>query len=147
MRLEGSFETPLPPQKVWQLVTNPKQISKAIPDLKKLEVKSDRDFEAEFKVRLGVLSGTIKMDFTYVDLREPNHVTLVGKGSGMQSTIDLKIDLDIVDKGDRLSEVKWVSDVTVGGAAASIGARIIQDVAKSKVKELVNNLRKITTVA
>ncbi len=147
MRLEGSFETPLTPQKVWQLVTNPRQISRAIPDLKKLEIKSDRSFEAEFKVRLGVLSGTIKMDFTYIDLREPSHVTLVGKGSGMQSTIDLKIDLDIVDKGERLSEVKWVSDVTVGGAAASLGARIIQDVAKSKVKELVNNLRKITTAA
>ncbi|MEM0482098.1 MAG: carbon monoxide dehydrogenase subunit G [Nitrososphaerota archaeon] len=147
MRLEGSFETPLPPERVWQLVTSPRQISKAIPDLKKLEIKSDRGFEAEFKVKLGVLSGTIKMDFTYVDLREPSHVTLVGKGSGMQSTIDLKIDLDIIDKGERLSEVKWVSDVTVGGAAASLGARIIQDVAKSKVKELVNNLRKITGAA
>jgi len=147
MRLEGSFEVPAPPQKIWQLVTNPRQISKAIPDLKKLEVKSDKNFNAEFKMKLGILSGTVKMDFTYVDLREPSHVTLVGKGSGMQSTVDLKIDLDINSKGERASEVKWVSDVTAGGAAASIGARIIQDVAKSKVQELVNNLRKITSAA
>ncbi|MEM4180969.1 MAG: SRPBCC domain-containing protein, partial [Nitrososphaerota archaeon] len=88
-----------------------------------------------------------KMDFKYVDLREPSHLTLVGKGSGMQSTVDLKIDLDIVGKGDAGSEVKWVSDISLGGMAASLGSRVIQDLARTKVKELVANLKKITASA
>ncbi|MEM0445349.1 MAG: carbon monoxide dehydrogenase subunit G [Nitrososphaerota archaeon] len=147
MRLEGSFEAPAPPQKIWGIITDPRKIGKAIPDLKRLDTKDENNFEAEFKVKLGILSGTMKMDFKYVDLREPSHLTLVGKGSGMQSTVDLKIDLDIVGKGDAGSEVKWVSDISLGGMAASLGSRVIQDLARTKVKELVANLKKITASA
>ncbi|MCS7145621.1 MAG: carbon monoxide dehydrogenase subunit G [Nitrososphaerota archaeon] len=147
MKLGGAFEVPAPSRKIWRLVTDPKQISKAIPDLKKLVVKSDKNFEAEFKVKVGVLSGTMKVDFRYVDLREPSHVSLSGKGSGMQSTIDIKIDLDIVEKGESLSEVKWASDVILGGIATSLGARIVEDVARSKVEALVKNLKKIASAA
>lgn len=147
MKLEGSFEAPAPPEKIWRVVTDPKQVSKAIPDLKRLVVKSDQNFEAEFKVKVGVLSGTMKMDFKYVDLREPEHVSLVGRGSGMQSTIDIRIDLDIMRRDESSSEIKWVSNVTLGGVAASLGARIIEDVAKAKVEQLVKNLRKIASAA
>lgn len=144
MRLEGSFEAPAPPQKIYNIVTDPKKIGKAIPDLRSLNIKTGQSFEAEFKIKLGILSGTMKMDFKYVELREPTHVILVGKGSGMQSTVDLKIDLEIVGKSDKASEVRWFSDVSLGGMAASLGSRIIEDLAKTKVKELVANLKKIT---
>jgi len=145
MRLSGSFEVASPPERVWRLVTDPRQISKAIPDLKRLDVRSESEFDAEFKLRVGFLSGTMRMRFNYEELGEPSKVVLRGRGSGMQSTVDLRIVLEIEGRAGGVSEVKWLSDVILGGAAAGLGARIIEDVARSKISHLVENLRRIVS--
>lgn len=144
MKLEGSFSVPSNPENVWRVLTDPNKLSRAIPDLKKLELRDSQSFYAEFKLKFGPLSGTMNMVFRYTDLQEPRHLTVIGRGGGMQSTVDLKIDLDVSeDKGGSL--VKWVADVTVGGLAASIGARVIDDLAKTKVRDLVANIRRIVS--
>jgi carbon monoxide dehydrogenase subunit G len=144
MRLEGSFSVPSHPSNVWRVLTDPNKLSRAIPDLKRLELRDPQSFYAEFKLKVGLLSGTMNMLFRYTDLQEPGRLTVTGRGSGMQSTVDLKIDLDVSEENGG-SLVKWTADVTVGGAAASIGARVIEDLAKTKVRELIINLRRIVS--
>ncbi len=135
---------PSHPEKVWRVLADPNKLSRAIPDLKKLELRDPQSFYAEFKMKVGLLSGTMNMLFSYTDLQEPRRLTVMGRGSGMQSTVDLRIDLDVSEE-EGGSLVKWTADVTVGGAAASIGARVIEDLAKTKVRELVTNLRRIVS--
>ncbi|MCS7142792.1 MAG: carbon monoxide dehydrogenase subunit G [Aigarchaeota archaeon] len=142
MKFEGSFQVNAPPNVVWSVVTNPNKFGQAIPDLKSLVVKDKSSFTAEFKVKLGMVGGTLKMDFKFDELNEPNHVKIVGRGTGVQSTVDLKIDLNL-SKTDSGSVVKWDADVTVGGLVASIGSRLIESVTKDKVTEIITKLKKV----
>lgn len=142
MRYEGSFDVPAKPPVVWKIITNPQKFAKAIPDLKSLTVKDPTSFLAEFKVKLGMVGGTIKMDFKFEELNEPHHLKVSGRGSGVQSTVDLKIDLNLAEK-DTGSNISWVADLTVGGLVASIGARLIESVTKEKVNEIITKLKKV----
>ncbi len=145
MKLEGSFEVPSPPENVWKLLTDPSKLSRALPDLRKFEPRDAGSFYAEFRLKVGLLSGNIGMLFRYTDLRAPSHISVTGHGTGMQSTVDLRIDLDLIEQEKGKSLVKWAADVSVGGVAASLGARIMEDLAKSKVRELVANLKKVAS--
>jgi carbon monoxide dehydrogenase subunit G len=80
------------------------------------------------------------MSFRYEELNPPSSVKVVGHGSGMQSTADLTISLNLnpVQNG---TEVAWDADILVGGLVASVGSRLMESTTKSKVREIVENIK------
>lgn len=142
MRFDGSFSINAAPEKVWEIVTKPDRFAKAIPDLKSLKVIDPSSFSADFKVKLGMIGGTMKMTFKFEDQKPPSHLRISGRGSGMQSNVDLKIDLDIKGEGSS-STVNWAADLNVGGLVASVGGRLIEGVTRDKVNEIITNFKKV----
>ena len=142
MKFEGNFVVSAPPAKVYSLLTDPNKISGAIPDTKKLEVKDPSSFYTEFTVKLGFFNGVIKMNFTYKNLIPNEQIQLIGRGSGVQSTVDLSITLHVV-ASDGGSKVDWVADLSVGGLVAGIGGRIMDSFAKQKIDQIVEGLKTV----
>lgn len=142
VKFEGSFELNAPPEKFFKVASDPRQFSKAIPDVRKVTVIDERQFAVEFVISLGPIKGNMKVDFRYEDVTPYSRVAVVGKGSGLQSTVNVRIDAQ-VEPSERGSRVKWAADLTVGGLAASVGGRLIESVTKEKVTEIIDNLRKI----
>ncbi|MCS7117231.1 MAG: carbon monoxide dehydrogenase subunit G [Thaumarchaeota archaeon] len=142
MKFEGAFEVNAPPEQVFRVARDPMQFSKAIPDVKKVTVQDKDRFNVEFVISLGPIRGNMKVDFKYEESIPNSRVLVAGKGSGLQSTVNLRIDANIepLDAGSR---VKWTADLTVGGLIASVGGRLIESVTKDKVTEIINNLKKL----
>ncbi|MFZ8858257.1 MAG: SRPBCC family protein [Candidatus Caldarchaeales archaeon] len=142
MRFEGSFDLKASPETFFKVATDPKKFSKAIPDVKKVTVKDQNNFNVEFTVSLGPIRGTLKVDFTYEKVEPYSFLSVVGKGGGLQSTVNVRIDAKVAPSSTG-SKVDWAADLTVGGLVASVGGRLIESVTKDKITEIIENLRKI----
>jgi carbon monoxide dehydrogenase subunit G len=142
VRFEGSFDLKASPETFFKVATDPKKFSKAIPDVKKVTVKDQNNFNVEFTVSLGPIRGTLKVDFTYEKVEPYSFLSVVGKGGGLQSTVNVRIDAKVAPSSTG-SKVDWAADLTVGGLVASVGGRLIENVTKDKITEVIENLRKI----
>jgi uncharacterized protein len=146
LKFEGTFEAPASPPQVWGLLTSPDKFGRAIPDLKKLIVNSQSSFYAEFPVKMGFLGGTIKMNFNYENLEPPSRMTLVGRGTGVQSTVDLTIGLGVESSGAG-SKLSWTANLVVGGLIGSVGGGLMEGFAKQKVEQIVRGIRTVLETA
>jgi len=142
MHFEDKFEVNAPIEKVWKFITNPDDFAKIIPDLQTYEVIDERQFKASFKIGLGMIKGTINMNFRFEEMEEMSRLKVVGRGSGMQSTADLTINLNLQPSNGK-TIVNWSADLTVGGLVASIGARMLESTTRTKVKEIVEGIQKV----
>jgi carbon monoxide dehydrogenase subunit G len=142
VRFEGSFDLKASPETFFKVATDPKKFSKAIPDVKKVTVKDQNNFNVEFTVSLGPIRGTLKVDFTYEKVEPYSFLSVVGKGGGLQSTVNVRIDAKVAPSLTG-SKVDWAADLTVGGLVASVGGRLIESVTKDKITQIIENLRKI----
>jgi carbon monoxide dehydrogenase subunit G len=142
VRFEGSFDLKASPETFFKVATDPNKFSKAIPDVKKVTVKDQNNFNVEFTVSLGPIRGTMKVDFTYEKVEPYSFLSVVGRGSGLQSTVNVRIDAKVTPSSTG-SKVDWAADLTVGGLVASVGGRLIESVTKDKITQIIENLRKI----
>ena len=142
MHFEDKFEVSAPLETVWKFVTNPDDFAKIIPDLQSYEVIDERQFKATFKIGLGMIKGTLNMNFRFEEMEPMSRVKVVGRGSGMQSTADLVINLNL-QPSDGKTLVSWSADLNVGGLVASVGARLLESTTKKKVKEIVEGIQKV----
>jgi carbon monoxide dehydrogenase subunit G len=140
MKISDKFVVAADREKVYKFVTEPDNFIKLIPDVQKYEKVDERNFKTVFKIGLGMIKGNISMSFRYEELNHPSSVKVVGHGSGMQSTADLTISLNLnpVQNG---TEVAWDADILVGGLVASVGSRLMESTTKSKIREIVENIK------
>ena len=139
MHFEDRFEVDAPVGDVWKFVTNPNDFAKVIPDLQKQVVVDDRRFSVDFRVGLGLIKGTMKMNFEFEEVKPESYVKLVGDGSGLQSAVNLIITLNLAPKDGRTS-ISWSADVTVTGTIMSMRSRFIEPTTKTKVVDIVRGI-------
>ncbi|MCS6784440.1 MAG: carbon monoxide dehydrogenase subunit G [Candidatus Caldarchaeum sp.] len=141
MKLADKFTVAADRETVFKFITNPDSFTKLIPDVQKYEKIDERNFKVVFKIGLGMIKGTLNMAFKMEEVNAPEYVKVVGHGSGMQSTADLVLNLKLLP-ADGGTEVAWDADVVVGGMVASVGSRLMESTTKSKVREIVEGLKR-----
>ena len=120
---------------------DPNQISKCMPDLQKLEVKSPDEFIAVVKAGVSFIKGDFTLHFTETDKTPPTHAKLVGHGTGIGSTVDLDAIMDLADSAASGTTMKWSSDAKIGGRIASVGQRLLNGQAEKIIKGLFECLQ------
>jgi uncharacterized protein len=141
LHFEDNFLVQAPVSAVWRFVTTPNEFVQAIPDLKKYEKINDTEFLAAFKIGLGMIRGTMNMQFSFFDMKPMKSITIKGKGTGPQLSADVAISLALTAEGNE-TRVAWSADVAVGGVAASVGSRLIESTTKTKVREIVQGIKR-----
>lgn len=136
MHFEGTFNVKAPKEKVYSIMLDPNEISKCMPDLQKLDVKSADDFTAIVKAGVSFIKGDFTMHFTTVEKSPPTHAKLSAHGTGIGSTIDMQTAMDFADGQDGGTAMKWTADANVGGRIASVGQRLINGQAEKIIKQL-----------
>ena len=141
MHLEGSFETPVSRQTVWEFLLNPNEIGPCFPDMQSMEVSGPDSFKAKVKVGLSVVRGTMDFEFHAAEKTPPSSAKLIGKGKGVGSTVDIQTGFTLEEAGSG-TKVSWVADVAVGGIMAGLGSRLLDSTSAKMVEQVVENLKK-----
>jgi uncharacterized protein len=112
-----------------------------IPEVREFSIIGDDHFSVRANVGVGPLKGLLDMDFVVAEKEPGRSAKLIGKGRGMQSTIDLALSLKL-ESTPGGCKGRWVADVSVGGTLASIGGRLMSGVAEKYVNRITEDLSK-----
>ena len=72
MKLSGSYQIKLEKQKVWEALNNPEILGKAIPGCEKFIKKSDTEFTATAKNKIGPFNASFTGDIELKEIDAPN---------------------------------------------------------------------------
>jgi uncharacterized protein len=141
LEFEGTFNVKASKDQVWKLVLDPNEISKCMPDLQKLDVVSPDDFTAVVKAGVSFIRGDFTLHFTVAEKNPPTHAKLNGHGTGIGSTVDMEMWMDLADVDGGGTSMKWKADAKIGGRIASVGQRLIASQAQKIIKQLFDCLQ------
>ena len=140
VHLEGSVGIKARAGRVFELLTDPRFIASTLPDAEDVVVVDQNNVEAKIKVRLSLVSSSLRVKLRIGDKRPPGHAMLHAEGSGGGSTLRITSAFDL--EGDVSTRVKWMADAEVTGLMAGFGSTLLQGFAEKKVKEIFEGITK-----
>ena len=133
MKIEETFAVPAPVEQVWDFITDPRKMASCLPSVQSVEVLDDRHYEVVVKQKVGFISATFKIQTEVLEKQPPNRIVFVNKGktiAGANGTLKSTDTITLSSAPGQATEVRVVSELTLGGQLAVLGAKLIE--AKSK---------------
>jgi uncharacterized protein len=144
LHLEGSNAMSSSREKVYSLLTDPNFISKSLPDAEDVRVLDGSSLEAKMKLRIAVVSTTLKMKLTVDRTAPPSKATLMVEGTGSGSSLKITSVFDLSE--DSPTVMAWSADADISGVMAGIGSTLLRGFATKKVAEIFSGITKAVEV-
>ncbi|MDG7008531.1 MAG: carbon monoxide dehydrogenase subunit G [Nitrososphaerota archaeon] len=141
MHFEGVFTVASPKKKVFAVVTDPNQVARCMPDLRRLEVKSKDEFVAVVGTGISLVKGNISLHFRTVEKTPSGRTRMVAHGDGLGSAIDVEMVTELTDGSGGGTAMKWTAEAKVSGKLASLGQGLIKSQSERIIRQLFDCLR------
>ncbi len=125
MHLDGQFAVAVSRVRVFAFLTDPRTVSRYMPDVRDVEIADPDHFTLTARVGVSHIKGTMVMKLAIQDRRPPVSTTVVGSGAG-DITIGGKLAAfgpqGLLDRMARQTGEKFIAGITGGMAAeAALG--------------------------
>src|SRR5882757_544015 len=138
MRLEQSFEVPVPVAAAWSVLLDVERIAPCMPGAT-LTGFDGTSFNGIVKLKLGPISLSYKGTGRFVERDDPGkRVVIVASGQDSRGAGGVQARITAVlhpSKGGESTQVKVVTDLDIAGKAAQFGRGMIADVSGKLIKQ------------
>ena len=142
MKLEGRFGVSAAREQVYEFLTDPRKVSRYMPDVQEVEIEDDDHFTVKARVGVSHIKGTMVMKLTIKDRQPPVSTTVVGKGSGLASVVDMVTSFTLAPGENGETIVNWHGEMTISGKLASFGPQGLLDrMAKKNVETFIEAIK------
>jgi carbon monoxide dehydrogenase subunit G len=122
MHLEGTVEIAAEPERVWNVLTDPRQVRPCLPGEPDVEVIDERHMKVTARVGNLFFRTTAVIDIEVVELVAPASATARANGSVMGAPVSAIGGFRLEPVGAAATAVRWQADVTLGGGLAGFAA-------------------------
>jgi carbon monoxide dehydrogenase subunit G len=129
MHFEGERLVRAPRQMVWAYLLDANKVAACAPGFKGMEILGPDHFKPTVGVGIGAVKATFTLDVHLVEINEPEHVAMTGRGVASDSATDLRGVMDLTEESDSSTRMRWTAEVNVTGKIANMGARLLQGTA------------------
>ena len=130
MKLSGSYEFNAPPEKVWQILTDPDSLSACIPGCEKMEALGNDEYAAMVSIAMGPIRSKFNARVKMMDLKPYESYSLSIEGKGTSGFVKGSSDVRLTEVNGKTT-VDVESESSSGGLLARVGQRMIENFAKS----------------
>ena len=129
MNLDGSAVLSAPPERVWEVITDPAVLARTIPGCESLEQVRDDEYRMNVTVGVGAIRGTYAGEVRLSDQQRPSSYVMHASGAGAPGQVRATVTINLEPDGDGTA-LTYSADAVVGGPVAGVGQRMITGVAK-----------------
>jgi len=141
MHLDGQFTVDAPRPDVYAFLTDPARVSRHMPDVRNVVIEDADHFTVTARVGVSHIKGDVVMKLTIKDRQPPVGTTVVGKGTGLGSAVDMVTSFTLAEAGSG-TEVHWQGDVTISGKLAAFGPQGLLDrIGRKNVDAFIEGIR------
>ncbi len=141
MKVEGTHTFKAPAERVWELLTNPANLQKALPGCEALEEREPGKYDARLKIGVAAVKGTYHGKVEIADPEPPIRYRLMGEGSGSPGFVKGEATIELSPR-DETTVVSYRGEMQVGGLIAGVGQRLIGGVAKMMLGQFFKNMER-----
>ncbi len=134
MKLAGEYHLPAPPQKVWELLTDPNRLAKLLPGCERLDPDGPDRFKAAIKFGIAAITGKYAGTVEFSEKQPPKSMRMKISSKGMPGFVDGSGQVELQGKNGG-TQLRYAGDAQVGGMIASVGQRMIEGAAKKIVDQ------------
>lgn len=143
MRFQGTVTINAPRETVWEYLTDPAKVSECAPGVESVEVIAPNErFRAVAAVGFGAVKAKFTVDAEWTDLDAPNRARMKIAGKAPGSAVNGSTEMALSDADGGGTVLKWVADITVIGAIASLAARLMGVVTQTLTNSFFECVRK-----
>jgi carbon monoxide dehydrogenase subunit G len=141
--LDGVFVFSGPRQRVWDLLQDPAVLAAALPGTERLEMTAPDRLQGVMKVSVGpVTAAKFDVAVTLSDKQPPAHFAMKIDGSGGVGFTRGTATVDLSESADGNTEMRYASNVQVGGKIAAVGQRLLETVARTMMRQALDALER-----
>jgi hypothetical protein len=140
LHYSGTERIPVPRDKVWAFITDPKSVGSCLPDVIDYTAVDDHNVNATVKVAVGPVRGTFKFQIQLQPSADGNHVGMNIGGGGFGSVVNLVAGADVSSDGD-VTVLDWQGDATMRGPVATVGGRVLDAQANRVITQTFANVK------
>ena len=123
MLLKGDVAIRAPRKKVWDFLTDPKQIAQCVPGVEKVEeIQALKRYRGVVSIGFGAVKARFSGEVEILELDEPDIAKLKAHGSASGSVADAVSEMRLSDGAEDSTLVNWTAQVTVSGQLASLAS-------------------------
>ena len=127
MHLEGQFAVHAPSETVYSYLTDAATVSRHMPDVQDVVIHDADHFTVTARVGVSHIKGTMVMKLEFRDRQPPVSTTVIGRGSGLASVVDMVTRFRLEKKDEAETVVHWQGDMTISGKLAAFGPQGLLD--------------------
>ena len=140
MRIEGEYLFDGPREAVWEIVRDPEVLATALPGTQSLDRINDNEYAGEMNVRIGPVAGVFAGKLLVSDELPPESYTLVAEGRGAPGFAKGTGHIELFEREEGKTLMKYEGDMQVGGKLASVGQRLIDTASRSMIRQGLDSL-------
>lgn len=140
MKLAGEFAFDGSREEVWELVRDPEALATALPGTQSLNKVSENEYQGQMSIRVGPVSGVFSGKVVVSDEVPPESYVLAVEGRGAPGFAQGTGNVQLIDRGDGTTLMKYEGEVQIGGKLASVGQRMLETVSKSMTRQGLETL-------
>jgi hypothetical protein len=141
MKLQGTYKFKASQEKVWEVLTNPRHLEKAIPGCEKLEEIEPGKYDATLKIGIAGIKGTYKGMAEVADPQPPHKYRLIVEGGGSPGFVKGEALIELSHQ-NQSTTVSCQGEGQVGGLIAGVGQRLISGIAKMMLGQFFKQIGK-----
>ncbi|MGB7933703.1 MAG: SRPBCC family protein [Gammaproteobacteria bacterium] len=142
VKLEKTIPLQATSSEAWRLLRDVSRVAECVPGARVTEQLDETHYKGEVRVKIGPAAATFQGEFEVRSLDADKHqLQLIGKGKDARGTSTATMDLtaSLHDDGAGRSELLGVSTVSVTGKMASLGGRMLNQVAEQILAQFAAN--------
>jgi carbon monoxide dehydrogenase subunit G len=142
MHLDGQFTIDAARPDVYAFLTDPGRVSRHMPDVRNVVIEDADHFTVTARVGVSHIKGDVVMKLTIKDRQPPVSTTIVGKGNGLASAVDMVTSFTLASAEGGETVVNWQGDVTISGKLAAFGPQGLMDrIARKNIDTFIEGIK------
>jgi carbon monoxide dehydrogenase subunit G len=143
MLIKGDVAIRAPRKRVWDFLTDPKQIAQCAPGVEQVEeLEPMKRYRGVVSIGLGAVKARFSGEVEILELAEPDFAKLRAHGSASGSVADAVSEMRLSDGADDSTIVNWTANINVSGQLASLASRLMVPVSQKLAQEFYERVRK-----
>ncbi len=132
MKLEfsGAPEITASREKVWGHLMDPSFVAASAPGVESVEAVDPTHFNVISGLGVGAVQVKFKLDVELSDMVEPERLKMAARGKAPGSAVDVVSSLRLEESGNGRTRLNWSATSNVSGTVASVGARLLEGIAR-----------------
>ena len=130
MEITGEFRIPAEREQVWKALNDPQVLKVCIPGCESIEKRSDTEFVADMRTKIGPVSARFSSHIELSNLNPPASYTISGEGKGGPAGFGRGgADVTLTEDGGE-TVLHYRASLQVGGKLAQVGSRLVAGAAR-----------------